>query len=255
MTNDSPPVKATATTFRVVHALLDSGTMGVSDLAAQLEMSKSSVHSHLTTLEQLGYVVRDSSGSRLSLRLFQTGSRLRDQHELYSIGRLEVDQLVTMSEFTAGIAVEECGRALCLYHRTNQDNSSAVFSEGQTMPLHATASGKAILAAMDADERTTLIDAHEFESYTESTHTTRESLEEELQQIGNRGVAFERGEYFADVSAVAAAVTDTDGSVLGSIYIAGQSETLSGKQLLQNSPGLIVSAKNRLSNTAQSPSK
>lgn len=57
---DGPyPVGATATAVRVIEALAERGETGVTELARELDLSKSAVHKHLRTLERLGYVISE----------------------------------------------------------------------------------------------------------------------------------------------------------------------------------------------------
>ncbi|WP_162562366.1 IclR family transcriptional regulator [Salinigranum rubrum] len=252
MTPDAaPPVKATATTFRVVDALIRLETAGVSELADRLNLSKSAVHSHLTTLEQLGYVVRDEDGSRLSLQFFQVGARVRNRSPLYVVARTEIDQMATMSGLDAGIIVHERNEGMCVYSRVGRDDTEPRLTEGDRVPLHATGPGKAILAALSQTALDRFFETGDREQFTSSTITDEETLREELQDVRSHGLAYENREYDDDVRGIGAAINGGEGEVLGAIFITGTTDTLSGKQLRQNNPGLVISAKNRIENQLQ----
>lgn len=253
MTDEPAPVKSAATTLRVIQALEENGSTGVSELAMQLDMSKSAVHGHLATLSQFGYVVRGQHGSRLSLRFFDIGTEIRDRQQIYSFARGEVDKLAELSGFNAGIVVEEGGQGLCIYSHTATNDMSEVFAEGESIPLHATGVGKAILAEMPKERRDGFLSGQEKARYTEETITDPEQLNEEFDKASNIGVAYGLHEYREDVHSIGTAVTDIDGGVLGGIFVAGTSDQLTGKQLRQNIQGLLISATNEL-NTAISSS-
>jgi DNA-binding IclR family transcriptional regulator len=252
MPNSSdPPVKAVATSFRVVDALLELDGAGVSELADHLGLAKSSVHSHLRTLESLGYVVREDDGSWLGLRFFQLGTRIRDRRRIYTVARAEVDRLAGMSGLDAGIVVHEDGRGVCLYSSRGQEEAPPVFGEGDRIPLHATGAGKAILAGLPRGEIEAFVDRHGLESFTSKTLTDLAELQDELRTIESRGIAYEKQEYDDDVRGIGATITDAENRVLGAIFLAGTTDNLSGKQLRQNNPGLVISAKNRIENSLQ----
>jgi DNA-binding IclR family transcriptional regulator len=177
--------------------------------------------------------------------------RVRDQCRIYTIARAEVDRLAGMSGLDAGIVVHEDGQGVCLYSSRGQEDAAPVFGEGDYIPLHATGAGKAILAGLPRAEVEAFVDRHGLEPFTSKTLTDREALWEELRTIESRGIAYEKQEYDDDVRGIGAAITDTGNSVLGAIFLAGTSDNLSGKQLRQNNPGLVISAKNRIENSLQ----
>ena len=84
------PVGSVRTTARIVRALEDNREAGVTELADELDISKASVHNHLTTLERLGVVVSDAGRYRLGLRFLDIGIGVRDGMVLHQVPRPEV---------------------------------------------------------------------------------------------------------------------------------------------------------------------
>ncbi|MDS0261130.1 ArsR family transcriptional regulator [Haloarcula sp. S1CR25-12] len=76
-------VKTSARTFEIVERLSRDDHIGVSQLAADLEMTKGIVHNHLSTLREMGYVTKTSDGYRLSPKLLSVGLRARANAQLY----------------------------------------------------------------------------------------------------------------------------------------------------------------------------
>lgn len=249
--NSTLPVKATSTTFRIIDVLLEEDYVGVSELATRLDLSKSTVHSHLTTLQQLGYVTRDENGSRISLQFFQVGEQVRDQHPLYVHGRADISQLASTTGFNTGIIVHEGSDGFCLYSRSGRD-SDPLIREGSRYPLHVTGAGKAILAALPTTEVDAYLEESPLEKFTPETITDPERLRNELQTIASRGLAYEKGEIIDDVRSIGTEITDADGVVLGAIFLSGTRDNLSGKQFSQNNAGLLVSVSNLIENKLQS---
>jgi DNA-binding IclR family transcriptional regulator len=88
----------------------------------------------------------------------------------------------------------------------------AVSAVGAEFPLHCTANGKALLAALEPEEALALLPAR-LPRHTPATITTRAALLRELEQVRRRGVAFDREEHTEGISAVGAVVLDAGGAV------------------------------------------
>lgn len=87
----------------------------------------------------------------------------------------------------------------------------AVSAVGVTLPLHCTANGKALLAALPADQAAAVLPARLGE-FTARTITSRRALWSELEKVRASGVAFDREEHSDGISAVGAVVRDAYGS-------------------------------------------
>jgi len=83
----------------------------------------------------------------------------------------------------------------------------AVSAVGEVFPLHCTANGKALLAALPPAEVESLLPAR-LERRTPATITGRAALLAELERVREQGVAFDREEHTEGISAVAAAVVE-----------------------------------------------
>jgi DNA-binding IclR family transcriptional regulator len=235
------PVGATATTFRVVDALRASQPAGVTELAARLDLSKSAVHNHLTTLEALDFAINDEGTYRLSLRFLDYGTSVRDEHETVRAGRGAVDSLAAQSGATASLVVPEFDRAVYAYAPPNPNaaGSSDGVRTGTRVPLHACASGKAILSCRSKAAVQAYIDDNELVGRTDQTITDPARLRTELRSVRDRGIAFDRGEAVDGVHSVAAPVSVDDDPV-GAVAVSGPAERLSGKRLQEDLPGLVL---------------
>ena len=243
-----PPVKATTTSFRVVESLLELGTAGVTELSNDVQLSKSSVHNHLETLTALGLAVKRDGKYSVSLEFLNIGSRVRERYPIYKAGRIEVERLTNTSGLEVGLAVLERDQVICLRNLCGEKIESPTLYEGEAVPLHCTAPGKAILSALDTDSRDSVLDNEPLEAFTENTHTDRSALLDDLESVDTRGLAFDREEWQTDLRGAAASITTNKAGVLGAIYVLGPSESMSGKRFQQDIPGLVVSAANKVHN-------
>ena len=92
---------------------------------------------------------------------------------------------------------------------------------GQEMPLHCTALGKAILAALPEVERNTILRRLTFERRTAKSITSPAALTRELATTRRRGWALDEEENEDNATCIAVAIVDTQSNVLGAISVSG----------------------------------
>jgi DNA-binding IclR family transcriptional regulator len=89
----------------------------------------------------------------------------------------------------------------------------AVSSVGAVFPLHCSANGKAVLAALPEDDALALLPA-KLEPNTERTVTSRAALLRELDEIRRTGYAYDREEHHEGISALGVALRDPLGPLV-----------------------------------------
>jgi DNA-binding IclR family transcriptional regulator len=244
MGRDDPPVKATATSARVINALLELDGATVTEVADHLDLSKSSTHNHLETLQRLGYIKQDGWQYHASLKFLEIGTTVRRRYELYQSGAEEAERLANAG-FTANLVVLEDDAAVCIETAIAEDKETVV-DTGDRLPLHCTAAGKALLAALSREEAESLLRETQLTEWTDNTLTDQAALFEDLAEAQNRGLASNREEWHEGVRGIAAAITDADDALLGAISVTGSTEQLSGKTFQQDVSGLVLSSANRI---------
>lgn len=232
-------VGATETSFAIIEQLEQTGGAGITDLAARLDRSKSTVHKHLTTLRELGYVTKDGDTYTLGLRFLGLGDRARARTGMYEVAKAETDDLVDSVGERAQVMVAEEGRGVYIYQAKTEQGIRTDSHIGTTVALHATSVGKSYLAFIPADERDALLDELELENRTENTLTDRDDLEEELDAVRDRGYAFNDEERITGMRAVGAPILSDDDRVLGSISVSGPTTRLNGSWYTDEVPELV----------------
>ena len=92
-------------------------------------------------------------------------------------------------------------------------------SGGVSIPFHATASGKAMLAYMPAAKADSLLSKLSFEKFTENTITSLKAFKAELQKVREDGFASSIEESNYGLNAVAAPIRGNDGDVLAALLV------------------------------------
>lgn len=221
------PIKATKRSFDVIETLEEMDGARLTILAEELDLPNSTVHSHLSTLMERGYVIQEDETYRLSLQFLRLGEATRKIHKVYHAGRAEIDELAAETGEVASLLVEEEGRAVFLYSAEGDDAMPLNTSPGTHIHLHASAMGKAILAQLADDEVDAILEEQALPAYTQNTITDEEALREELMDIREGGIAVDDEERVRGSRSVAAPLRGESGKIIGSVAISGPVSRLS----------------------------
>lgn len=234
------PVKSDLTLLDILEVLEARGSAGVTKIANDLDISKTAVHKHLSTLEDREYLVNEGGEYRLGLRFLQLGERSREELAVYRYGREHVEQLSNETGELVNLNVEGHGQVVCIYRQQGEQDIPFETASGVREPMHCTASGKAILASLPQARRDAIIRSCEFERATENTITDEAAFREELATIRDRGVAYDLEEWTQGVYCVAAPI-QYDGDILGSISVSGPKSHMEGTRMTEEIPELLHS--------------
>ena len=240
-TPNTASVGATERSFRIIEQLGEREGCGVSELAESLSISKSTVHNHLQTLRELGYVVQDGDEYRLGLQFLGLGDRARQRHDLYHVVKPETDSLVEAVGERAQVMVEEGGVGIYVYQSLADQAVRTDSHIGTVVDLHATSVGKAYLAHLSDDRLDALLDRVAFDDQTPQTLTDAEALRTELDEIAERGYAFNDEERTVGMRAVGAPILSADdGEVLGAISVSGPTTRMNGTWYHEEVPEMVA---------------
>lgn len=246
-TNDSETIEAVDRSMTVLETIKELEGVGVTELATELGWAKSTVHTHLKTLVENEFLIRDGDRYDLSHRFLDFGEYARHRHPVYSVVEPKLDDLANETEQRVQFLTEEHGYAV--YVRIAEGKHSV--STGATLGrrrkmLHATAAGKAILAYLPREQVEAIFDKRGLHRYTEKTTTDRDKMFEQFETVRERGFAINREEHIKGLSAIAAPVRAPDGNVLGAISIADGAHRMQGRWLEGDLPELLLGVINEI---------
>jgi DNA-binding IclR family transcriptional regulator len=236
-------VKAVGLTLDIVEMLQTESEAGVTEIASELNRSKGTVHSHLATLVENEYAVREDDVYRLSLKFIDISQTIKEELVGYEIVREELEDLAEQSGELAQFATEEHGRAVYLHKIGSENAVKTASSLGDREYLHCISLGKAMLAHMSKEKVDEIIEKHGLPNYTDQTITTREGLMDELSEIRDRGYAFDREERIEGLRCVSAPVLE-NGEIFGAISVSGPSTRMRGEFYEQELPDLVTRSAN-----------
>jgi len=233
------PIRTSEKTLAILEALKEHRGAGVTELADALGFTKGTVHHHLSTLAEHGYVAKRGGEYHLGMRLFEMGKFTRQQRDVYEVAQPEIDKLAEETGELANLMVEEHGYGYYLYIARGNQAIRLDTEIGTRQYLHASALGKAILAHVPEERVEEILDRHGLVQMTENTVTDRDEFWDILDEIAERGVAFDGEERAEGIRCVAAPITDKTESLIGAVSVSGPANRLKGERFRQKIPELV----------------
>lgn len=200
---DDIPVKSLRTTFAIIEELTENGESQVSRLADELDRPKSTIHDHLRSLEELGYVVRETDRYRASTLFLKHGIDVQNDFELFNVARPEMVKLANGTGENVHLVIEQKGLGIVLHSEVGNEAVRLRVDPGTPGKLHATAPGKAILAHLPEEQVERVIDERGLTTHTDRTITDRETLYEELERVRDQGYATDFNEIIEGLQGLA----------------------------------------------------
>lgn len=257
--SERTPVKTTQTSLGVLAAIRGEDGARVNEIAEAVGKSTSTVHRHLVTLEDAGFVQRYGGEFHLGLKFLDYGEYVRSQWPLQAID----DVVLWLNEETGeevDFLTEDRGRVITIgksyrkYHRLVKYAEDTDLGDvekhraqvGNYYHMHVTGAGKAILAEYPDSRVTRIVDRWGLPEKTGNSITDRERLFEELDRTRKRGYAISDGEYTTGLTSLAKVVPNPNGGVLGALNVAGPTYRMSGVVVEREIPEALEAASDSL---------
>jgi IclR family acetate operon transcriptional repressor len=221
----------TATSLRILDVIKRRDGAQMNEIASELDLANSTVHAHLTTLRNHELVVKEGNVFHLGIKLFHFGEQARHRKPEYEIVRRRAHELSNRLNEEVAFAITEHGRSVIIFDENN-DPAKEGFQVGRYFHMHNSASGKAMLAEWSRERVDEVLDRWGLPQETENTIQSRAELYEELARTRERGYALNDQEALEGLMAIGMAITNPEGSVLGSLDVSGPPYRLSEEQIV-----------------------
>ena len=241
----------------IIELLADGArAMPLGEVAERLALPKSGAHRLLATLVDLGWAEKDPDTSfyRLTMRLAVLGQQFYVATGIPDICQPHLDRLAQSCHEFARLAVVD-GHSLVWVAHAQGASAGLMYQPSltsNTVPLFATASGKAWLATLSSEQALSIVMKNgglkNADRYGPNVVRSIEALLREIKATARRGYGIALSEAEFGVTAVAAAIrADDDGPALGTVSIAGPSARITEKRAHELAP-LVLRAARELSN-------
>lgn len=206
----------------VLQLLRRAGWSGVTEMAAELGIHKSTVYRLLATLKNHGLVEQDAETERyrLGLGLVSLASAVTAEFDVARAARPICQRLSEQTQETVTITVLVGDEALIIDQATSPASVLSVDWTGRHSPLHCTSDGKVLLAYLSPGRRRRYL-AHPLQRFTDRTIVDPERLDEQLRSIREAGYAYTVEEYEVGLNGVAAPIRAADGAVVAAVSVSG----------------------------------
>ena len=239
-------VKAATTTFSLLETLKEADGMRLTELADELDMAKSTVHRYLHTLLDREYVVREGDTYYVSLRFLDLGEYARNRKEAYRMTRPKVEKLAAETNERAQFIVEEHGHAVYVHRAAGTDAVRTDPGIGKRIDLHATSTGKAIIAGWSDERIREFVDRYGLPTHTPNTITDLDALMAEAETIRERGYSVNMQENLAGLRAVGVSICDHDGEPIGALSVSGPTNRMKDDWFESELPDLLMGMANEI---------
>ena len=222
----------------------DARDMALGEIAHALDLPKSGAHRMLATLVAQGWVEQDPETSfyRLTMRLTILGQRFYVATGIPDLSQPILDRLAGECREFARLAVVD-GDSLTWLAHAQGATVGLLYQPSlttSTVPLYATASGKAWLSTLPIDQAIRNVQREGFdaaERFGPNVIRSIAALRRELEITARRGFGLAVNEAEPGVTAVAAAVRPAAGGpALGTVSIAGPSVRVTEGRALELAP-------------------
>lgn len=207
----------------ILEILGRDGSSGVGEVAEELQIHKSTASRLLGSLLARGMVQQNTNRGKyeLGFGILKLASTIPGRLSLVALARPVIEALAEQYKETVNLAVLREEYAVNVDQAMGPSTLATYDWLGSLTPLHATSSGKVLLAGLSSDERGRILKATKLPQRTAKTIRTRTALEKELLQVVKDGYAQALEEFEMGINSYAAPVRNHLGVVVGAISISG----------------------------------
>jgi DNA-binding IclR family transcriptional regulator len=220
---------------------LKKGGLGVTEIANQMDINKSSVYRILSTLVQYGYVEQDKGTERYKLgyQFLEVSSRLLESLDIRTEAKPFLQELEKETNEVIHLVVYDQGEVVYIEKLDGNEALRMHSKVGKRAPMHCTSVGKAILAHLPADSVQEILERKGLPVHTVKTITDKNVLVEELAEVKKKGIALDLEENEYGITCIAVPIFDHLGKVAAAVSISGPTIRMTETRLVELQPRMI----------------
>lgn len=204
---------------RVLSSLQGARHLGITELAAILELPPSTVHGIVKSLVAHGLVAKERNGNRYMLgpALLRLSSVYLDSLDVRARAMRWMGELARRTHLASRLAVPLFDEVIVIHHEARPGDLEQMLETGISIPAHASALGK-VLLAYNTPQLDELLTSN-LRSLTRDTITDPSELRLELATVAERAQASEEDEAVLGESSLAAPIADQTGAVVAAVSV------------------------------------
>ena len=225
MSEQSPetvaPIQSVDRALQILEFLTEEPMLGTSDIARRLGVHRSTASRLLSTLEGRNVVeqIADRGAYRLGLGLLRMAYPVSTRFDLARDSQVICDALAEATQETTNVAILDDGYAVTITQSAGQRMVGVAGQYvGQRVPLHATSTGK-LLLAYAPEEVWAHVSTQPLEEFTDGTQLDLDGLAQELEAVRQHGWSAAVGEWEEGINALAVPVWDATGQLVAAVSV------------------------------------
>jgi len=212
---------------------LKKGGLGVTEIANQIDINKSSVYRILSTLVQYGYIEQDNETGKYKLgyKFLDISSKLLESIDLRAEARVYLQELENETNEVIHLVVYDQGEVVYIEKLDGNETLRMHSKVGKRAPMHCTSVGKAILAHLPSSIVLDILDRKGLPMHTDKTITNKEDFLSELITVRQKGFALDLEENEYGITCIAVPIFDHMSHVIAAISISGPTIRMTEERL------------------------
>lgn len=229
--SETPTVQTLAKASALLDRLAEEGEASAGRLAELTGEPRSSVYRLLAGLAQLEMVEPGSrrGAYRLGLKLFRLGSAVVSRFNERQAALPVMERIHEATGETVFLAVRRGFEAVCIERIDGERVQSLALRIGGSLPLHAGAVSRALLAFEPRETWHEFLAGRQLERFTPNTPTTAGELLESLEEARRRGHTISDEDVTLGIAAIGAPIFDHQGRVRAALSISGVRPAILGE--------------------------
>ena len=220
--------------------LVSKPELSIKEISEHLNLSKSTVHGIIKTLEHRGYLQQNPEDLKYKpgIKLFELGNFVGKNLDIAKVAKPIIRELV--DELNETVHLVSLQRDEIIYiEKVEGQSALTIYSHiGKRAPFHSTGVGKSILAHLNENEVNRILSSITLESFTKHTMTNIEEIKEQLHVIREQGYAVDDEEIELGLKCIAAPIFNHQSNVIASISCAAPKMRLDENKLPQVIAGI-----------------
>ena len=218
--------------------------LGVTEIAKDLSISKSTAYGILQSFQEEGLVSKDNTTKKYTIgkEMMRLSKMVFKGQDIATITRPFLERLVELVNETVFLGVKEYTSVKIIDVIEAKKDFKISSPIGTKLPITAGAIGKIFLSTMSNEEVTAFLEDKGLPRYTENSITDINLFIKEIDKTRDLGYSLDLGEYLKGVRAAASLIYQ-DNSPVGAIWFVGFSNSMIDERL-----NYII---NNLKNTAK----
>jgi IclR family transcriptional regulator, KDG regulon repressor len=214
---------------------LEKDGLGVTEIAKQMDINKSSVYRILSTLVRYGYMEQDEETSRYKLgyKFLEMSSKLLESIDLRKEVKPYLQELEKETNEVIHLVVYDQGEVIYIEKLEGTETLRMHSKVGKRAPMHCTAVGKAILAHLPSNVVLDILERKGMPRHTDKTITDQDEFLKELAQVKQKGYALDLEENEYGIRCIAVPIFDHVGRVIAAVSVSGPTIRMTDERIEQ----------------------